>query len=200
MTRGTERESGPCTYFLPPRTRVRRSAKRYPARPNANPTGQRLVVARSYRRTTFRENKGPTLSFGLTKPEGFSFSTIPRRRFFDWWLLGRWLLNRRPRLVFVWRWFGRLFLLFHNRYLGPHLNRSLVESAVQRPGKSLSPLGEASPPGTRRGVQTRRRRRLSRIYRTKDTYGPGPGFYSRQSDSIEVNAYSQKSQPLLFVV
>ncbi len=29
-------------------------------------------------------------------------SPIPRRRFFDRWFLGRWLLNRRLRLVFVW--------------------------------------------------------------------------------------------------
>jgi hypothetical protein len=53
----------------------------------------------------------------LTKPSCLLISSISRRRFFDRWLLGRWLLNRRLRLIFVWRRFGRLFFHCHNRYL-----------------------------------------------------------------------------------
>jgi hypothetical protein len=35
--------------------------------------------------------------------------TILWWRFFDWWLFGRWLFNRRLGLVFIWWWFGWLF-------------------------------------------------------------------------------------------
>ena len=37
--------------------------------------------------------------------------TILLWRFFDRWLFDRWLFNRRLGLVFIWWWFGWLFLL-----------------------------------------------------------------------------------------
>jgi hypothetical protein len=59
-------------------------------------------------RASFRGYLPPLPRSLVVHAKRFNYSLVA---VFDWWLFDRWLFNRRPGLVFIWRGFGWLFLL-----------------------------------------------------------------------------------------